>query len=120
MFRRLSAFALALLLAGCAATPAPESAAATATPSPSAALTQTPGRCPTYDEAMAAAAGPGETGEGAYTDADACLQNAYALAAALCHAHTARFGGLFAVENMTRTRGKNSAAAISSLSKEEV
>ena len=83
MFRRLSAFALALLLAGCAATPAPESAAATATPSPSAALTQTPGRCPTYEEAMAAAAGPGETGEGAYTDADACLQNAYALAAAL-------------------------------------
>ena len=43
-----------------------------------------------------------------------------ALAVALCHAHTARFGGLFAVENMTRTRGKNSAAAISSLSKEEV
>lgn len=43
-----------------------------------------------------------------------------ALAAALCHAHTARFGGLFAVENMTRARGKNSAAAISSLSKEEV
>ena len=83
MFRRLSAFALALLLAGCAATPAPESAAATATPSPSAALTPTPGRCPTYEEAMAAAAGPGETGEGAYTDADACLQNAYALAAAL-------------------------------------
>lgn len=83
MFRRLSAFALALLLAGCAATPAPESAAATATPSPSAALTPTPGRCPTYDEAMTAAAGPGETGKGAYTDADACLQNAYALAAAL-------------------------------------
>ena len=83
MFRRLSALALALLLAGCAATPAPESAAATATPSPSAALTPTPGRCPTYDEAMAAAAGPGETGKGAYTDADACLQNAYALAAAL-------------------------------------
>ena len=83
MFRRLSALALALLLAGCAATPAPESAAATATPSPSAALTPTPGHCPTYDEAMAAAAGPGETGEGAYTDADACLQNAYALAAAL-------------------------------------
>lgn len=76
MFRRLSAFALALLLAGCAATPAPESAAATATPSPSAALTPTPGRCPTYEEAMTAAAGPGETGEGAYTDADACLQNA--------------------------------------------
>ena len=74
MFRRLSALALALLLAGCAATPAPESAAATATPSPSAALMPTPGRCPTYDEAMAAAAGPGETGKGAYTDADACLR----------------------------------------------
>ena len=43
-----------------------------------------------------------------------------ALAAALCHAHTARFGDLFAVENMTRARGKNTAAAISSLRKEDV
>lgn len=42
-----------------------------------------------------------------------------ALAAALCHAQTARFGGLFAVENMTRTRGKNT-AAVSSFRKEDV
>ena len=30
-----------------------------------------------------------------------------ALAVALCHAFTSRFGGLFAVENSTRTKGKN-------------
>ncbi|MBQ8885093.1 MAG: crossover junction endodeoxyribonuclease RuvC [Clostridia bacterium] len=30
-----------------------------------------------------------------------------ALAIALCHAFTSRFGALFAVENTTRTRGKN-------------
>ncbi len=30
-----------------------------------------------------------------------------ALAIALCHAFTSRFGGLFSVENSTRTRGKN-------------
>jgi crossover junction endodeoxyribonuclease RuvC len=38
-----------------------------------------------------------------------------ALAVALCHSHTARMSGLFAVENMTRRKGKNSAATISSL-----
>ncbi len=32
-----------------------------------------------------------------------------ALAVALCHASTSRFGELFAVGNMTRTKGKNSA-----------
>lgn len=30
-----------------------------------------------------------------------------ALAVALCHAFTDRFGGLFAIENSTRTKGKN-------------
>ena len=43
-----------------------------------------------------------------------------ALAVALCHAHTARFGGMFAVENMTRRKGKNTAAAISSFNKENL
>lgn len=43
-----------------------------------------------------------------------------ALAVALCHVHTARFGGLFSVQNMTRERGKNEAAAISSFRKEDV
>ena len=33
-----------------------------------------------------------------------------ALAVALCHAFTSRFGELFAVGNMTRTKGKNSSA----------
>jgi crossover junction endodeoxyribonuclease RuvC len=37
-----------------------------------------------------------------------------ALAVALCHSHTARMSGLFAVENMTRRKGKN-VATISSL-----
>ena len=32
-----------------------------------------------------------------------------ALAIALCHASTSRFGELFAVGNMTRTKGKNTA-----------
>lgn len=43
-----------------------------------------------------------------------------ALAVALCHAHTARFGGLFAVENMTRKKGKNTVTAISSFRKEDL
>lgn len=43
-----------------------------------------------------------------------------ALAVALCHAHTARFGGLFSVQNMTRTKGKNTVAAISSFRKENL
>ncbi len=43
-----------------------------------------------------------------------------ALAVALCHAHTARFGALFSVQNMTRQKGKNTSAAISSLNKEEL
>lgn len=43
-----------------------------------------------------------------------------ALAVALCHAHTARFGGLFSVQNMTRESGKNEAAAISSFRKEDL
>jgi crossover junction endodeoxyribonuclease RuvC len=34
-----------------------------------------------------------------------------ALAVALCHAFTSRFGELFAVGNMTRTKGKNSPSA---------
>ena len=34
-----------------------------------------------------------------------------ALAIALCHAQTSRFGELFAVGNMTRTKGKNTADA---------
>ncbi|MBP5242112.1 MAG: crossover junction endodeoxyribonuclease RuvC [Clostridia bacterium] len=42
-----------------------------------------------------------------------------ALAVALCHAHTARFGGLFTVQNMTRESGKNTAAAIKSFRKDE-
>ncbi len=41
-----------------------------------------------------------------------------ALAVALCHAHTARFGGLFSVQNTTRREGKNTVAAISSFHKE--
>ena len=32
-----------------------------------------------------------------------------ALGVALCHAHTSKFGALFAVGNMTRTKGKNNA-----------
>ncbi len=32
-----------------------------------------------------------------------------ALGVALCHAHTSKFGALFTVGNMTRTRGKNTA-----------
>lgn len=45
-----------------------------------------------------------------------------ALAVAVCHAHTARFNGLFAVENMTRRKGENpgTSTAISSVFKEEV
>ncbi|MBQ9081742.1 MAG: crossover junction endodeoxyribonuclease RuvC [Clostridia bacterium] len=43
-----------------------------------------------------------------------------ALAVALCHAHTARFGGLFAVENMTRKKGKNTVEAISSFKKKNL
>lgn len=43
-----------------------------------------------------------------------------ALAVALCHAHTARFGGLFSVQNMTRAKGKNTVAAISSFRKENL
>lgn len=43
-----------------------------------------------------------------------------ALSVALCHAHTARFGGLFSVQNMTRESGKNEAAAISSFRKEDL
>lgn len=42
-----------------------------------------------------------------------------ALAVALCHAHTARLGKLFAVENMTRPEGKNKSGAISSLSRDD-
>ena len=34
-----------------------------------------------------------------------------ALAIALCHAYTSRFGELFAVGNMTRTKGKNTAGS---------
>ena len=34
-----------------------------------------------------------------------------ALAVALCHAFTSRFGELFAVGNMTRTKGKNASSA---------
>ena len=41
-----------------------------------------------------------------------------ALAVALCHAHTAQFGDLFAVENMTRRKGKNGGVALSSFHKE--
>lgn len=46
-----------------------------------------------------------------------------ALAVALCHAHTARFGGLFTVENMTRRKGQNTTTTvkpISSFRKEEL
>ena len=95
MFRRFSASFLAiLLLAACAAQPAPApTPAPSAAPSPSAASGPSPSaapevseaiildRCPTYDEAMAAVSGPGDSGE--QLDAETCLQNAYALAAAL-------------------------------------
>ena len=95
MFRRFSASFLALLLlAACAAQPAPApTPAPSAAPSPSAAPGPSPSaapevseaiildRCPTYGEAMAAVSGPGDSGE--QLDAETCLQNAYALAAAL-------------------------------------
>ena len=95
MFCRFSASFLALLLlAACAAQPAPApTPAPSAAPSPSAAPGPSPSaapevseaiildRCPTYDEAMAAVSGPGDSGE--QLDAETCLQNAYALAAAL-------------------------------------
>jgi hypothetical protein len=44
-----------------------------------------------------------------------------ALAIALCHATVSRFGGLFKVDNMTRTKGNNTAAgnAFQKLMKEE-
>ncbi|MBE7067706.1 MAG: crossover junction endodeoxyribonuclease RuvC [Clostridiales bacterium] len=42
-----------------------------------------------------------------------------ALAVALCHSATSRFGELFAVGNMTRTRGKNTSADTASLLIEE-
>ena len=77
----------AVLLAGCGrAGSLPASAGATPAPaSPVPAQTgqpQAPSGCPDYARAMADAAGPGDI-DPAYTDADACLQNAYALAAAL-------------------------------------
>lgn len=77
----------AALLAGCGrAGSLPASAGATPAPaSPVPAQTaqpQAPSGCPDYARAMADAAGPGDI-DPAYTDADACLQNAYALAAAL-------------------------------------
>ena len=95
MFRRFStAFLALLLLAACAAQPAPApTPAPSAAPSPSAAPGPSPSaapevseaiildRCPTYGEAMAAVSGPGDSGE--QLDAETCLQNAYALAAAL-------------------------------------
>ena len=42
-----------------------------------------------------------------------------ALAVALCHASTSRFGELFAVGNMTRTKGKNTSADTASMLIEE-
>lgn len=42
-----------------------------------------------------------------------------ALAVALCHANTAKFGGLFAVENMTRRKGKNTVTSIPHSTKKE-
>ena len=77
----------AALLAGCSrAGSLPASAGQTPAPaSPVPAQTaqpQAPSGCPDYARAMADAAGPGDI-DPAYTDADACLQNAYALAAAL-------------------------------------
>lgn len=77
----------AALLAGCGrAGSLPASAGQTPAPaSPVPAQTaqpQAPSGCPDYARAMADAAGPGDI-DPAYTDADACLQNAYALAAAL-------------------------------------
>ena len=77
----------AALLAGCSrAGSLPASAGQTPAPaSPVPAQTaqpQAPSGCPDYARAMADAAGPGDI-DPAYTDADTCLQNAYALAAAL-------------------------------------
>ncbi len=77
----------AALLAGCGrAGSLPASAGQTPAPaSPVPAQTaqpQAPSGCPDYAWAMADAAGPGDI-DPAYTDADTCLQNAYALAAAL-------------------------------------
>lgn len=42
-----------------------------------------------------------------------------ALAVALCHASTSRFGELFAVGNMTRTKGKNTSAGTAGMLIEE-
>ena len=95
--RALPALALAAaLLAACApaqpaATPAPTaSAAPAATPAPTAtpqpAPVAAPAGCPDYAQAMAAVEGCGYTQQeldSMYTDAETCLQNAYALAAAL-------------------------------------
>ena len=96
--RALPALALAAaLLAACApaqpaATSAPTASAApaatpapTATPQPSP-LAAPPAGCPDYAQAMAAVEGCGYTQQeldSMYTDAETCLQNAYALAAAL-------------------------------------
>jgi ribosomal protein L35AE/L33A len=38
-----------------------------------------------------------------------------ALAVALCHAYTSRFGELFSVGNMTRTKGKNASVGAEEL-----
>ena len=65
------------LLASAGQTPAPASPVPAQTVQP-----QAPSGCPDYARAMADAAGPGDI-DPAYTDADTCLQNAYALAAAL-------------------------------------
>lgn len=43
-----------------------------------------------------------------------------ALAVAVCHANTSVLSGLFAIDNMTRRKGKNTARTISSFRKEDV
>ena len=94
MTRRFAAALAALLAAALAACSLPPVSAPAGTPPPASAPTAAPAQptptpeaagpvgCPDYAEAMAGVAGPGEI-DAAYTDADACLQNAYALAAAL-------------------------------------
>lgn len=71
-------------LAGCGRVPAGEKNApsAVASPAPASPEAAGPVGCPDFDQAMAGVEGPGSI-DPAYTDAETCLQNAYALAAAL-------------------------------------
>ncbi len=127
--RTLPALALAAaLLAACtpaqpAATPAPTASAAPAgTPAPTAmpqpAPVAAPAGCPDYAQAVAAVAGCGYTQQeldSMYTDAETCLQNAYALAAALYtgDAHAAAQACDFYPDTFTRRQAAGKAGTTS-------